>query len=63
MAIAIIGLNSASSLQIQPVPMRYDTDIIDADTPQEVEKRRKAFLRKWRVRHSGKRLAIGLLPS
>jgi putative transposase len=28
------------------------TDMIYADTPQEVEKRRKAFLRKWRVRHS-----------
>ena len=27
-------------------------DMIYADTPQEVEKRRKAFLRKWRVRHS-----------
>jgi putative transposase len=26
-------------------------DMIYADTPQEVEKRRKAFLRKWRVRH------------
>ena len=28
------------------------TDMIYADTPQEVEKRRKAFLRKWRARHS-----------
>jgi putative transposase len=28
------------------------TDMIYAATPQEVEKRRKAFLRKWRVRHS-----------
>jgi putative transposase len=28
------------------------TDMIYADTPQEVQKRRKAFLRKWRVRHS-----------
>jgi putative transposase len=28
------------------------TDMIYADTPQEVEKRRKAFLRKWRLRHS-----------
>jgi putative transposase len=27
-------------------------DMIYADTPQEVEKRRRAFLRKWRVRHS-----------
>jgi transposase-like protein len=27
------------------------TDMIYADTPQEVEKRRKAFLRKWRLRH------------
>jgi hypothetical protein len=27
-------------------------DMIYADTPQEVEKRCKAFLRKWRVRHS-----------
>ena len=27
-------------------------DMIYADTPQEVEKRRKAFLRKWRLRHS-----------
>ena len=43
--------------------MRYDTDIIHADRPQEVEKHRKALLRKWCVRHSGKRLAIGLLPS
>src|SRR5260221_5492110 len=28
------------------------TDMIYADTPQEVQKRRKAFLRKWRLRHS-----------
>ena len=28
------------------------TDMIYADTPQEVEKRRQAFLRKWRLRHS-----------
>jgi putative transposase len=28
------------------------TDMIYADTPQEVEKRSKAFLRKWRVRHN-----------
>jgi len=27
------------------------TDMIYADTPQEVQKRRKAFLRKWRLRH------------
>jgi putative transposase len=27
------------------------TDMIYADTPQQVEKRRKAFLRKWRLRH------------
>jgi putative transposase len=27
------------------------TNMIYADTPQEVEKRRKAFLRKWRLRH------------
>jgi putative transposase len=27
-------------------------DMIYADTAQEVEKRRKAFLRKWRLRHS-----------
>ena len=27
-------------------------DMIYADTPQEVEKRRKALLRKWRVRHN-----------
>jgi putative transposase len=26
-------------------------DMIYADTPQEVQKRRKAFLRKWRLRH------------
>jgi transposase-like protein len=26
-------------------------DMIYADTPQEVERRRKAFLRKWRLRH------------
>ena len=26
------------------------TDMIYADTPQEVQKRRKAFLRKWRLR-------------
>jgi putative transposase len=28
------------------------TDMIYADTPQEVQKRRKAFLRKWRLRHA-----------
>jgi putative transposase len=28
------------------------TDMIYADTPQEVAKRRKAFLRKWRLRHA-----------
>jgi putative transposase len=28
------------------------TDMIYADTPQEVEKKRQAFLRKWRLRHS-----------
>jgi putative transposase len=28
------------------------TDMIYADAPQEVEKRRQAFLRKWRLRHS-----------
>jgi putative transposase len=27
-------------------------DMIYADTPQEVQKRRKAFLRKWRLRHA-----------
>jgi transposase-like protein len=27
------------------------TDMIYADTPQEVQKRRQAFLRKWRLRH------------
>jgi transposase-like protein len=27
-------------------------DMIYADTPEEVQKRRKAFLRKWRMRHS-----------
>jgi transposase-like protein len=27
-------------------------DMIYADTPQEVQKRRKAFLRKWRLRHT-----------
>jgi putative transposase len=27
-------------------------DMIYADTPQEVEKKRQAFLRKWRLRHS-----------
>jgi putative transposase len=27
-------------------------DMIYADTPQEIQKRRKAFLRKWRLRHS-----------
>ena len=32
----------------------YDTDIIYVDTPQEVEKRRKAFLHKWRARRGGK---------
>ncbi len=28
------------------------TDMIYADTPQEIHKRRNAFLRKWRLRHS-----------
>src|SRR5260370_338729 len=28
------------------------TDMIYADTPQEVQKRRKAFLRKWRLSHA-----------
>jgi putative transposase len=28
------------------------TDMIYADTPQEVQKRRKVFLRKWRLRHA-----------
>src|SRR5260370_21953961 len=28
------------------------TDMIYAETSQEVQKRRKAFLRKWRLRHS-----------
>jgi putative transposase len=27
------------------------TDMIYAGTPEEIEKRRKAFLRKWRIRH------------
>jgi hypothetical protein len=44
MPVAILGLSSASSLQLQPAPMLagYDTDIICADTPPEVEKPRKA---------------------
>jgi hypothetical protein len=36
------------------------TDMIYADTPQEVQKRRKAFLRKWRLRHGA---VASCLPS